>query len=606
MSEIEKFDTALYTEITTDIQKDIAAEQSAVKMGLFVRDDDTRPAVSIPDIWKSGRAEADSDGTNDTVVNAYKQVLEKWMEENAANNNITLSFPVNGLSGAEEGMGTVIGPKIMRFPSALPLPMLPLLLKGPEVSQEDLEALKSSVFTPDLLNGSSSFICDYSTYLVTFSGKLTSNITIDKVVAELQRRMADSPGLSDRLRLLVLPDYAVKSRGGSAVAVAAMKSASRNESTVLVEKYSGFQYEPLFVIVSREALPPPSSTIDYVGGAVLSVATFATSFIYAVDVCSLNNDFLKRALDGDVTVVEQVLPIVFGVLALQAVRDAVNYAFSRSRGVAVSLPLPVPSLQIGVFGSFNRLLSFARNRKELLDVSLAGPTAGFVSSLGCILAGLAMTQSASPLELSTFPELPVGFFSSSFLLHQLCDLFLSISSVADPTTLLPLHPLVVIGLTGVLANALNFMPIGQLDGGRAVMSIFGRRSANFVSLVTLIAQALSLVTSPNGIQLFWIFVVVFFRRNPDLPPEDDVTAVATDEEDAKKSLGWIARAVAFALCVSVAGATLLPLPIPSQPIAQQQAVDKAQKLEGSFISQPSRSLDDMLGGPPAPPSSPFI
>ena len=38
----------------------------------------------------------------------------------------------------------------------------------------------------------------------------------------------------------------------------------------------------------------------------------------------------------------------------------------------IGVPIPLPSLQLGLFGCITRLLTFAPNRQALLDFALAG------------------------------------------------------------------------------------------------------------------------------------------------------------------------------------------------------------------------------------------
>ena len=63
-----------------------------------------------------------------------------------------------------QGMGRAM----IRFPSAIPVNLLPLMLRSPEISQDDLNILKNDVFTPDLIGN---VIVDYSTFLATFRGQ---------------------------------------------------------------------------------------------------------------------------------------------------------------------------------------------------------------------------------------------------------------------------------------------------------------------------------------------------------------------------------------------------------------------------------------------------
>lgn len=149
----------------------------------------------------------------------------------------------------------------------------------------------------------------------------------------------------------------------------------------------------------------------------------------------------------------------------------------------------------------------------------------------------------------------------------------------------------------MLVNAFNFMPIGRLDGGRVAMSIVGRQSATGISFFTLLSQALTLLTAAGAtspLSFFWILTVVFLQRNAgtlptrmpllfllvlmrvfcmaDIPPEDDVTPIASDADDADKSPLWAARLLSLAFCAALTAGVLLPVPIDLSSVTQN-AVD---------------------------------
>jgi hypothetical protein len=92
---------------------------------------------------------------------------------------------------------------------------------------------------------------------------------------------------------------------------------------------------------------------------------------------------------------------------------------AKINGVELSIPVYVPSLQLGLFGSVTRFLSFPKDRKAYFDVAIAGPLFGYFASLACITAGIILTQQASPAEIAQYPSLPVGFFDSSVFLHEI-------------------------------------------------------------------------------------------------------------------------------------------------------------------------------------------
>ena len=223
--------------------------------------------------------------------------------------------------------------------------------------------------------------------------------------------------------------------------------------------------------------------------------------------------------------------------------------------------------------------------------------------------------------MDLFPAIPVGFLDSSLLLHALADLFLHVSDkvgsglIGDLSDVLsgggslssaapggvssaaggvsssvglltPIHPLVAVGITGILTNALNFLPIGRLDGGRVVMAVGGRRTASSISFAALIAQAVSFLSTSSPVMLFWSVFVVLFQRSADLPPLDDVTPVATNDDDANKGLPWLARAAALLMCVSLTSLAILPVPIDPSVQQQQQQQLQQQQQQQSIMTAP--------------------
>ncbi|HBY76875.1 MAG TPA: site-2 protease family protein, partial [Cyanobacteria bacterium UBA11148] len=56
------------------------------------------------------------------------------------------------------------------------------------------------------------------------------------------------------------------------------------------------------------------------------------------------------------------------------------------------------------------------------------------------------------------------------------------SALQEP--LVDVHPLTIIGWLGLVVTALNLMPAGQLDGGRIVQAIYGRKIAQRTTIAT--------------------------------------------------------------------------------------------------------------------------
>ena len=59
-----------------------------------------------------------------------------------------------------------------------------------------------------------------------------------------------------------------------------------------------------------------------------------------------------------------------------------------------------------------------------------------------------------------------------------------------------------------------------------------------------------------------MLLVVFLQRGADLPPEDDITPVATDRDDKNIGPLYVMRALALGLCATLTAATITPVPTP--------------------------------------------
>ena len=108
----------------------------------------------------------------------------------------------------------------------------------------------------------------------------------------------------------------------------------------------------------------------------------------------------------------------------------------------------------------------------------------------------------------------------------------------------------------LLINSFNCLPFGRLDGGRVMMSIFGRQLSSSISTTILILLAIGTFTNPSPIILFWSVYVTLFQRGADLPPENDVTPINSSE--ASSVAATAARSLVFAVVVAIALLTVLP------------------------------------------------
>ncbi|HEX3126253.1 MAG TPA: site-2 protease family protein [Thermoanaerobaculia bacterium] len=136
--------------------------------------------------------------------------------------------------------------------------------------------------------------------------------------------------------------------------------------------------------------------------------------------------------------------------------------------LSASLPyfLPIPWM-LGTLGAFIRIRSPLRSRKELFDVGIAGPLAGFVVLVPFLVYGLAHSHLAprpEELRLGTVIGLP-GRNLAVYLLARL------LLGPIGPDTLINFHPYALAAWFGLLATSINLIPLGQLDGGHILYAV---------------------------------------------------------------------------------------------------------------------------------------
>jgi membrane-associated protease RseP (regulator of RpoE activity) len=79
----------------------------------------------------------------------------------------------------------------------------------------------------------------------------------------------------------------------------------------------------------------------------------------------------------------------------------------------------------------------------------------------------------------------------------------------------------VAGWAGLVVSALNCVPLGELDGGRIVHGIWGRRAATRVGAVATLLMGIGALF--DDLALYWILFVLLVQRGPVLPQNDEVS-----------------------------------------------------------------------------------
>ena len=305
----------------------------------------------------------------------------------------------------------------------------------------------------------------------------------------------------------------------------------------LGEKYRLFLVEspeekPVVVVLPSTNDPKTTTLAQKNLALVLLVATIVTS----LEAAGL---LLGFDLFSDFSRYSEAIPLSLGLWVILIVHELGHWLVAKRYDIRLSIPFFLPTWQIGSFGAITRFESLLPNRTVLFDISFAGPALGGLTSLVLLIAGLMLSHPGSLFKL------PTSFFQGSVLVGTLAKVVFGSSLEA---ALVDVHPLVVIGWLGLVITALNLLPAGQLDGGRIVQAIYGRKIARRATVATLIILGIVVLFNPtNPIPLYWAVLILLLQRDLERPTLNELT----EPDDNRAALGLL---VLFLML-----ATLIPL-----------------------------------------------
>ncbi|MEE2775349.1 MAG: site-2 protease family protein [Acidobacteriota bacterium] len=207
-------------------------------------------------------------------------------------------------------------------------------------------------------------------------------------------------------------------------------------------------------------------TTTTLGGVVL----LATRTDTTIDVLPFLGPQTLRRVWGDQELLRTGLSFSIPLLLILMAHELGHYVACRRHRIQATVPyfLPAPFF-IGTFGAFIRIRSQIRDRRRLFDVGIAGPIAGFVTLLPFLLYGVARSR-PGVIHLAESPDL-----ADAILYRPGTNLAITLTSwVFHGTSISPgsldLHPFALAAWVGLLATALNLVPLGQLDGGHILFA----------------------------------------------------------------------------------------------------------------------------------------
>ena len=330
----------------------------------------------------------------------------------------------------------------------------------------------------------------------------------------------------------------------------------------LTEQLKPYNITPLFrwdekrhmvILVPGMPKPRPSNPwVNLVMFLLTLISVLFTGALYSAETDPFSGGF---AIGKLLTLVVQGWPFAVSLLAILGAHEFGHYLVGRYHGVQVSLPyfIPLPILSpLGTMGAFINMKSVPKNRRDLLDIGLAGPIAGLVVAVPVLLIGLMLSKVNSlPVSIGGNLSLQLEGNSILYLLLKFLVFGQLLPSPASFGSLPPflywlryfftgtplplggmdvmLHPVAWAGWAGLLVTSLNLIPAGQLDGGHALYVLLGAKGAR--RLLPFILGAVALLGIAWSGWWLWVVLILILGRTY-AEPLDQITPL----DPARKAL----------------------------------------------------------------------
>jgi membrane-associated protease RseP (regulator of RpoE activity) len=219
------------------------------------------------------------------------------------------------------------------------------------------------------------------------------------------------------------------------------------------------------------------------------------------------------------------VPFGLTLLLILGVHEMGHYIAARRHKVDVTLPffVPLPLISpLGTLGAVIFIRSLLKSKKALFDVGISGPLAGFVVALVALIIGLRMPSYPDANRLITRVGTPI--------------LVEAIGKVVRPqdrniSQFITRQPVAFAAWFGMFLTALNLLPIGQLDGGHVVYTLFGRNAWTIAMITFGILIVLGLTVLPSFL-FYAALAALTGLRHP--PPNNDITPL----DNRRRLLGY--------------------------------------------------------------------
>ncbi|XP_074280300.1 putative zinc metalloprotease EGY2, chloroplastic isoform X1 [Silene latifolia] len=446
-----------------------------------------------------------TDANDDEKKDEHANLESTSLIDSNTPNNSELPEPSTEVLNSDNAMGNnemkIQDGDVLEVASGSPLPGLKprQLDEADRIPKETIDILRDQVFGFDTF-----FITGQEPYEggVLFKGNLRG--VPSKSYEKISKRMQDKFGDQYKLFLLINPE----------------------------------DDKPVAVVVPRKTLQPETTAVPewFAAGAFGLVTVFT---LLLRNVPALQSDLLSSFDKLDL--LKDGVPGALVTALILGVHELGHYIVAKDCGVQLGVPYLVPSWQIGSFGAITRIVNIVPKREDLLKVAAAGPLAGYSLGLLLFLLGFILPPSDG---LGVVVDASV--FHESLLAGGIAKLLLG--DVLREGQAISLNPLVIWAWAGLLINAINSIPAGELDGGRISFAIWGRKASVRLTGASIVLLGLSSLFS--DVAFYWVVLIFFLQRRPIAPLSEEIS-----EPDSKYvALGVVVLLIGLLVC--------LPYPFP--------------------------------------------
>jgi len=260
------------------------------------------------------------------------------------------------------------------------------------------------------------------------------------------------------------------------------------------------------------------------------------------------------------------LPYSLSIIFVLGVHEFGHYFAAVYHKVKATLPYfipfpPIPGFfNFGTMGAVIKTKQVIPDNRSMFDIGIYGPLSGFIACLILLVYGFTHLPAVDyilAIHPDYFsPEYGTGganlIFGDTLLFSLLRNIFVSPNVFIPPMSEIYHYPFLCVGWFGLFVTAMNLIPVGQLDGGHIIYSMFGSKIHEAIASISLI---LLILIGGLGILdtflelnfsfgwtgwLLWSFILYFFIKikHPPVPNFEPLDL-------KRKILGYIAIIIFF-------------------------------------------------------------